>query len=99
MGGIYLFIQISNDHKIRSRDIVTIIEYDVLSSSTIMNEMIEHKQTLGHVIGSVAEAKSIIITDQNIYYSSLAIPTLKKRSSIGSMLSRTKEYVDELDID
>ena len=94
-----MFIHIGDDHLIRSRDIITIVEIDVITSSTVMEEMLTIYKENNRLIGSKEDAKSVIITDQKIYYSQLAVLTLKKRSSIVSMLSQTKEYVDELDID
>ena len=94
-----MFIHIGDDHLIRSRDIITIVEIDVITSSTAMEEMLTIYKENNRLIGSKEDAKSVIITDQKIYYSQLAVLTLKKRSSIVSMLSQTKEYVDELDID
>lgn len=94
-----MFIYIGDDHLIRSRDIITIVEIDVITSSTVMEEMLTIYKENNRLIGSKEDAKSVIITDQKIYYSQLAVLTLKKRSSIVSMLSQTKEYVDELDID
>jgi len=94
-----MFIHIGDDHLIRSREIIAIVEMDVITSSTVMEEMIAVYKKKNRLIGSKEDAKSVIITDEKIYYSQLAVLTLKKRSSIVSMLSQTKEYVDELDID
>jgi len=94
-----MFIHIGEDHLIRSRDIIAIVEYDVITSSSLMVEMVEIYQKQNRLIGSMEDAKSVIITNDKIYFSNLAVLTLKKRSSIVSMLSQTKEYVDELDID
>lgn len=94
-----MFIHIGDDHLIRSREIIAIVEIDVMTSSTVMEEMLAYYQKNNRLIGSKETAKSVIITNDKIYYSQLAVLTLKKRSSIVSMLSQTTEYVDELNID
>lgn len=67
----------------------------MVDSSPIIEEMITHHQKSGKLIGSKKEAKSIVITPDEIYYSPLAIPTLKKRDSIISMISGLDDYSNE----
>jgi len=93
-----MFIHIGDDHLIRSRNIIAIIEFDVMISSTMMKQMLTVYEKNNQLVGSMENAKSLIITTDKIYFSQLTVLTLKKRSSIVSMLSQTKEYVDELKI-
>ena len=93
-----MFIHIGDDHLIRSRNIIAMIEFDVMISSAMMKQMLTVYKENNQLIGSMEDAKSLIITKDKIYFSQLAVLTLKKRSSIVSMLSQTKEYVDELNI-
>lgn len=90
-----MFIHIGNDHIIRSRDIVTIINYDMLESSTITDKMMEQMGMVDNIKGDKKTAKSIIVTVDQIYYCSLSVTTLKKRSSIRSMLQKFKNYYHE----
>lgn len=87
-----MFIHIGNDNVIRSRDIVSIIDCSVLESSSIMEEMIESGKKNGIVKGKSSVAKSVIITSDFIYYSSLSVLTLKKRSSIRQMVKKFKNH-------
>lgn len=87
-----MFIHIGNNNAIRSREIVTIIDYNVIKSSSIMEEMLERAQKNNTIIGPVTDAKSVIITVNKIYYSSLSVATLKKRSTISSMVNKFDNY-------
>lgn len=87
-----MFIHIGNDYVIRSRDIISIIDYSVLDSSSIMEELIEIGKKQGKVKGKSSVAKSVVITSEFIYYSSLSVLTLKKRSSIKQMVKKFKNH-------
>lgn len=87
-----MFIHIGNDHVIRSRNIVSIIDCSMIDSSSIMEEMITSVKEKGEIKGSDSGAKSIIITDRSIYYSSLSVSTLTKRSSIQQMVYKIKNH-------
>jgi len=91
-----MFIHIGNDHVIRSRDIVTIINYDMVESSTVTDKIMDQMGNLDTIKGNKEDAKSIIVTVDQIYYCSLSVTTLKKRSSIRSMLQKFKNYSEEL---
>jgi|GEM_PF-871626 len=91
-----MFINIDDEHTIRFEDILCILEYDLIKTSSIMQEMIEKNRQNNTVVGSIKDAKSVIITDDIIYLSSLTVPTFKKRSNIDAMLSNTKEYSDQI---
>lgn len=87
-----MFIHIGNDHVIRSRDIVSIINYDMVESSSITEKIMGQMGKMDDIKGNKDEAKSLIITVDHIYYCSLSVTTLKKRSSIRSMLQKFKNY-------
>lgn len=91
-----MFIHIGNDHVIRSRDIVTIITFDMIESSIIMENLMEQMGSDNKIKGNFEDAKSIIVTVNQIYYCSLSVTTLKKRSSIRTMLQKFKDYSDDL---
>lgn len=91
-----MFIHIGNDHVIRSRDIVTIINYDMVESSTVTDKIMDQMGKVDSIKGNKEDAKSIIVTVDQIYYCSLSVTTLKRRSSIRSMLQKFKNYSEEL---
>lgn len=83
-----MFIHIGNENVIRSREIVLIIDYDVISSSAFMEEMIEKHKKQENVVQLTSVVKSAVFTIDRIYFSPLSVLTLKKRSSMTSMISR-----------
>lgn len=93
MWGDILFIHIGNGNVIRSKDIVSIIDYHIISSSTIMEEMM--KNSTG-IIGPREDAKSVVITDNQLYVSTLSVATLKKRASMISTISKLEDYSSDL---
>jgi extracellular matrix regulatory protein B len=92
-----LFIHIGNGNVIRSNDIVSIIDYSIISSSTIMEEMMANNHE--KVIGPEIDAKSVVITNDLLYISTLSVATLKKRASMISTISKLDDYSDELEIE
>ncbi|MFC4558492.1 extracellular matrix regulator RemB [Virgibacillus kekensis] len=92
-----MFIHIGNDNVIRSEDVISIIDRNVITSSSIMEEMMENAAKQKIVVSPVDEAKSVVITNQKIYYSSLSVSTLKKRASMISTISKLDDFSDELE--
>jgi len=91
-----MFIHIGNDNAIRSQDVIAILDYNLISSSTIMEELMEGSKKEGKVVGPESEAKSVMVTRDNIYYSSLSVPTLKKRASMISTIDKLDDFSDEI---
>lgn len=94
-----MFIHLGNDHVIQSKSIITIIEQSVISSSSIMEEMIDNLRKKSKVYGPIRNAKSVVITSESVYFSSLSVPTLKKRAKITDTISKLEDYSDEIDVD
>lgn len=90
-----MFIDIGDDNVIQTDDIIVIIDHTITSSSTIMVEMLGSKQK----IGNEKLAKSAVITEENIYLSSLSVATLKKRTSMISMVNNLDNYTDNIVLD
>lgn len=90
-----MFIHIGNNIVISTNDIISIIDYNVISSSVIMEEMMEARQQ----IGSKKNAKSVVLTEDVIYLSSLSISTLTKRASLVSTINKLDDYSDDLELD
>ncbi|MEF2291234.1 DUF370 domain-containing protein [Virgibacillus dokdonensis] len=91
-----MFIHIGNDHVIRSNDVIAIIDYHLISSSTIMEEFMAAASTEKKLEGTQEEAKSVMITKDCIYYSSLSVSTLKKRASMISTISKLDDFSDDI---
>lgn len=96
--GDIMFIHIGNDHVIRSRKIISIVDISVITSSSIMEELISNKMEKNKVKGSRTDAKSVIIMKNIIYFSSLSVLTLKKRSSITNMIKKFDDYSSEVEL-
>ncbi|MGM8212873.1 extracellular matrix regulator RemB [Virgibacillus sp. W0430] len=88
-----MFVHIGNDYVLQSKDIISIIDRNLIQSSSIIKEMMQVARERRKIKGTKREAKSIVITDDFIYYSTLSIPTLKKRSSMISTINTT-DYFD-----
>lgn len=87
-----MFINIGDNQTVRSKEIIVIIDQSASESASMIDEMIDNKQKQSKVIGSRKKAKSIIITKDIIYLSSLSVLTLKKRSSIFSGINKAESY-------
>ncbi|RYG73394.1 DUF370 domain-containing protein [Lentibacillus lipolyticus] len=92
-----MFIHIGNDNVIQSKDVISIIDRNVVTSSSIMEEMMENMGQQQKIFGPMDEAKSVVVTTEEIYYSSLSVSTLKKRASMISTISKLDDFSDELD--
>lgn len=91
-----MFIHIGNDTVIHSSDVVAIIDYHLISSSTIMEELMTESLKEKRVAGPVEHAKSVMITKEMMYYSTLSVSTLKKRASMISTISKLDDFSDEI---
>jgi len=60
-----------------------------------MEEMIEASRAEKQLFGSAENAKSVLITTDQIYYSTLSIATLTKRSSMLNTIDKLDDYSDE----
>lgn len=76
-----MFIHIGNDHVVHTEDIISIIDCQAIENSVIMKTMLENQHSNKSVIGSASHAKSIVITNDFIFYSNVSVVTLTKRSS------------------
>lgn len=91
-----MFIHIGGDDIIESKDVIAMIDYQYISSSTINEEMVNNQQKANNVITlDEEETKSVIITNDHIYYSPLSVLTLKKRASMLSTISKLDDYSND----
>ncbi|MFC3041034.1 extracellular matrix regulator RemB [Virgibacillus xinjiangensis] len=91
-----MFIHIGNDHVIQSNDVIAILDFHLISSSSIMEEMVTEWAVQKKVLGPMEDAKSVMITKDIIYYSQLSVSTLKKRASMISTISKLDDYSEEI---
>lgn len=91
-----MFIDIGNGNVIRSSNIIAIIDYELVSSSVILEEMIEREKQEDRLKGPSVHTKSVMITNNHTYYSVLSVATLKKRASIKATMSNLDDYFEEV---
>ncbi|NRD77426.1 DUF370 domain-containing protein [Bacillus sp. BRMEA1] len=76
-----MYIHIGEDHSIRAKDIITILDKKSAENSELVEEfLMTHREKVINL--SKNPYKSIIITFENVYLSPIASGTLKKRSSL-----------------
>ncbi|OEH91993.1 extracellular matrix regulator RemB [Bacillus solimangrovi] len=78
-----MFIHLGEEIVIRSKDVVAIIDGQLLESSSIMAEFIQGQEQVGRIKQvSTNNIKSIIVTKKQVYFSPLSSVTLKRRSQM-----------------
>ncbi|UOR10748.1 extracellular matrix regulator RemB [Halobacillus amylolyticus] len=91
-----MFIHIGDDHVIQSKDVISIIDYSLMTSSSIIEEMIFNQRKNKQVVETEEDsAKSIVITKGYIYFSPLSVYTLKKRANMMSTLNKLEDFTEE----
>ncbi|MGP7819571.1 extracellular matrix regulator RemB [Niallia sp. 01092] len=74
-----MYVHIGENILVRTLEIITILDKQTMASSEITNEFLEkHKKAIVHAENDAY--KSIVITQDTIYFSPIASNTLKKRS-------------------
>jgi len=91
-----MFIHIGNDNAIRSGDVIAILDYNLISSSAIMENFIAGSEKEGNIVGPETDAKSVMVTKDHIYYSTLSVTTLKKRASMISTIDKLDDFSDDI---
>ena len=74
-----MYIHLGDDCVVSTREIVTIVDYKMRSSSVV--EEFLKKQEEQIISLSQGTPKSIVVTTKSVYYSPLSSSTLKKRAS------------------
>ncbi|MBM7572512.1 extracellular matrix regulator RemB [Aquibacillus albus] len=93
-----MFIHIGDDNVIRSEEVVSIIDFSLISSSTINEEMLFNQRKNKNVIDpQQKDTKSIVITKDYIYFSPLSVLTLKKRASMITTISKLEDYSEAIE--
>ena len=75
-----MYIHIGEDHNIRGKDIITILDQESANSSVLISEFFKHHPD--KLINlSKKPFKSVVVTYDKVYLSPIASGTLKKRSN------------------
>jgi extracellular matrix regulatory protein B len=78
-----MFIHLGEDVVIRSSDVVTILDRQLLTTSEVTNEFIDRYKKDGLVVDISGDtAKSIVVTTDTVYLSPLSSITLKRRAQM-----------------
>ncbi|MBY7737882.1 extracellular matrix regulator RemB [Paenibacillus polymyxa] len=77
-----MYIHLGGEKIIRSSELVAIFDISIEKSSKISKQYVNHAQQQKHVemIGE-EEAKSIVVTQNTVYYSPISSTTIKKRAN------------------
>lgn len=75
-----MYLHIGNDTVVKTSEIVAILDAKLLDSSPLLKEFISENDVIH--LADHPPAKSIVITNNHIYLSSLGSAALKRKSSI-----------------
>lgn len=76
-----MFLHLGEDIVLRTKEIVAIIDSNIVEESEIIKEFIDvndKKNNIVHI--SDGTVKSIVVTENKVYFSPLTAVTLKRRS-------------------
>ncbi|MEK5440135.1 MULTISPECIES: extracellular matrix regulator RemB [Fredinandcohnia] len=74
-----MFIHLGDNVMVRSSDVITILDRQLLKSSSIVNEFLDVQKDRVVELSN-GNTKSVVVTVDKVYYSPLSSSTLKKRS-------------------
>ncbi|WP_458411495.1 extracellular matrix regulator RemB [Schinkia sp. CFF1] len=84
-----MFIHLGENIVIQAREMIAIIDGNLVDESTILREFVDINMGKKNIIKiSNGSAKSIVITERNVYFSPLSTVTLKRRL----------QYISELEV-
>jgi len=84
-------IYIDDNYSIDSQHIISILDYQLITSSEKMRQYIDTLHSKGKVQGEELDAKSMIITDDTVYFSPFSTYSLKKRLNKQSIITKLDE--------
>ncbi|MCH1626793.1 extracellular matrix regulator RemB [Fredinandcohnia quinoae] len=85
-----MFIHLGENIIVRSTDVITILDRQLLKSSSIVNEFLEAQKD--KIVELANEnTKSVIVTVDHVYFSPLSSSTLKRRAQHVSELEASFE--------
>ncbi len=87
-----MFIEIDDEHVIRSEKVITILDIQLTKTSIKLKNLLKYKKEHNELMGESETGKSIIVTDKYIYYSSQSPLTLKKRFNRNEIIKKIDNY-------
>lgn len=90
-----MFIHIGNNEVIKDESIIAIVNYQLAKETEQLHTISKHKEVI-KLIEKEESIKSMIITDNYLFYSPLSSATLKKRENLFVTISKidTLDYVN-----
>lgn len=77
-----MFISISNNEVVEAAGIISILDVQLEQTSSKLQRLVNDFKKRDKLFGEEKEAKSIVITDEALYYSPLSTLTLKKAKTL-----------------
>lgn len=92
-----MFLHIGNDEVIKSKSIIIIVNYQLAKETNQLASINRGKEII-ELVSNEEQIKSIIITNEKVYYSPLSSATLKKRDSLYKSIAKldTFDYMNKL---
>lgn len=92
-----MFIHIGNNEVIKGESIIAIVNYQLVKETEQLHTISKNKEII-KLIENEESIKSIIITNDFLFYSPLSSATLKKRENLFVTISKldTLDYVNNV---
>lgn len=87
-----MFIDIGDENVIQTSNIIAIIDYEFISSSVLLQEMVDRLEEKQRLKGPTVDAKSMMVTIDGAYLSTLSVSTLKKRTGMEATIKNIEDY-------
>jgi hypothetical protein len=92
----HLFIHLGGDVIIRSKDIIAILNCDVKEQSQITSTYLkEEEKRKKKIVISTDYIKSIVLTNEEVYYSPVSSLTLNRRAQGKALMDLHHEYDED----
>lgn len=87
-----MFIDIDDEHVIQAQKVLTILDVNLLDTSSKLKVFIEEKTNQALVVGRNSQSKAIIVTDEYVYFSPYSTVTLTKRFNMSQIINNLESY-------
>lgn len=88
-----MFIHLGGDTVISLKDIIVILNFDLESDSEITQEFLTTCQSKLQIVPISDEApKTVVVTEDKVYYSPISSITLKRRATLPPVLDHGMEF-------
>lgn len=85
-------ISLGDEYEIHSEEVIAILDIQLKKTSTKLKNLIEYKKRKNELFGEYKISKSIIITDDYVYYSTYSPLTLKKKFNMTEIINKIDNY-------